>query len=94
MPVEPASFSVWQPMQPALVKTVLPAVGSPFLYCAGTVAVGAVATVPITVTGVGVTIFPPGFDFEQPAATSRSGSRRAIGARRRTRAESITAGRR
>ena len=69
MPVEPASFNVWQPVQPAVLKTALPAVGSPFLYCAGTAAVGTLATVPTTVCGVGVTILPPGFEVEQPAAS-------------------------
>src|SRR6478736_9332435 len=75
VPVEPASFRVWQPLHPALRKTALPATGLPFLYCAGTVTVGAVGTVPITVSGVGVTTFSPGLFVEQPAATSSSKTR-------------------
>jgi hypothetical protein len=55
------------------------------LYFAGTVAVGTVATVPITFVGVGVTVFSPGFEVEQPPAKRSRGSRIATGARRRTR---------
>ena len=35
VPVAPASARVWQPTQPALVKTALPAVGSPLSARAG-----------------------------------------------------------
>src|SRR5437763_14359825 len=82
VPVAPASFSVWQPTQPALVNTAFPDVGLPFLYWAGTVAVGVEATVPITVTGVGVAVFSPGFEVEQPAAAASRGNSIALGARR------------
>src|SRR3954469_20180908 len=81
LPVEPASCSVWQPEQPALRKTFLPAAASPFLYCAGTAAVVWVGTVPTTVDGSGFAVFSPGFEVEQPAART---STIASGARRRT----------
>ena len=73
MPFAPASASVWQPVQPAVWKTCLPAVGSP-------VAWGVVGTVPTTVFGRGETVLPP----EQPARTSPQAAR--IRAPRRTRA--------
>src|SRR5262249_43904469 len=49
VPVAAASFSVWQLLQPAVSKTCFPAVASPFTT-------GGVATLPITVCGVGVVV--------------------------------------
>ena len=63
-------------------------------YYAGTVAVWAFGTVPTTFVGVGVTIFSPGFEVEQPPAARSSGSRIATGNRRRTSAQSIALRRR
>ena len=54
-----ASASVWQPTQPALRKTALPAVGSPSLYCGGITTTVALGTVPTTLVGSGSTTFPP-----------------------------------
>jgi hypothetical protein len=55
VPCELAALSVWQAVQPAVRKTCLPRVGSPF-GPAGTVSVGVVGfgTLPSTVFGVGV----------------------------------------
>ena len=89
MPCAFASASVWHPTQPALVKTALPAVGSPFLYCAGTATGWAFGTVPTTFVGSGDTVFSPGFEVEQPAAMTRT---TRSGTRRRTSAESIRRG--
>src|SRR5213078_2990377 len=86
-----ASASVWQPVQPAVRKTCLPAVASPFLYLASTPAevdVVACETVPITVSGSGWAVFSPGFEVLQPAAKT---SRIANGTRRRTGASLYTA---
>src|SRR5689334_7934397 len=69
LPCELASLSVWQPVQPADRNTCLPAVASPFLYCAGTVDSVAFGTVPTTLVGTGDTTFPPprpGDEVEQP----------------------------
>src|SRR5947207_4808542 len=89
LPWVPASARVWQPAQGPVLKTVLPATGSPFLYSAGTVAVCAFGTVPTTFVGVGVTTFSPGFDLEQAAAAGSTRARSTTRGRRGASAESI-----
>src|SRR6478752_7948415 len=76
VPVAPASLSVWQAVQPALLNTVLPAAGSPPEYPGGTVSVGP-GTVPTTVRATGATTLPP-------HALPKKIMRTATGARRRT----------
>ena len=76
VPVAPASASVWQPTQPALMKTALPAVGSPVSFSAGRslVSVVAVGSVPTTVSGVAVVSVPsrqPAPSRPSPSASNR-----------------------
>src|SRR5207237_9779802 len=59
VPVAPASLSVWQAVQPSVLKIVLPATGSPFAYSGGTVSVVCPGTVPTTVWATGATTLPP-----------------------------------
>src|SRR5207247_143188 len=84
VPVDPASASVWQPVQPAApVNTALPATGSPF--SAGVVDVVVVGVVveivPSTVDGVGVTSSAPpqpATASPRPKATTRAASAKVV----------------
>src|SRR5689334_25201922 len=73
LPCEFAGLKTWQPPQPCAVKSVAPAFASPAACCFSA------ATVPTTVSAVGLTIcLPP-----QPASTKarrRNGATRRIGA--------------
>ena len=68
MPLAFAAWSVWQPPQPALAKTALPASAFPG-GSFGPAVVVVVSSVPMTVSGVGVTVVPP-----QPASSSAAGT--------------------
>ena len=74
LPFDPAAASVWQPPQPALTNTALPAVASPLSASAGRSPVAVVdsGTVPTTVSGVAVVSVPP----RQPAASRPNASAR------------------
>src|SRR5207249_1293012 len=81
VPFEPASFSVWQPVQPALRNTFFPAVGLPFCGPLGVVVVVVVTVVvpPLTASGSAFTVPSP----PQPAsATARKRSASTADARR------------
>src|SRR4051812_3069288 len=72
LPFVPAGLKAWQPPQPWALKSVAPALASPFVVCA-------FATVPTTVSAVGLTVWAP----PQPASrkpSTRNGARRRIGA--------------
>src|SRR5581483_4646423 len=53
VPVAPAAFSVWQPLQPADAKTALPATGSPCTAGVAAVVVGAGVELAVVVCATG-----------------------------------------
>src|SRR6476661_3330595 len=73
VPFVPAGLKTWQPLQPCAVKSVAPAFASPTACCFSA------ATVPTTVSAVGITVSVA----PQPASTkarARKGATRRIGA--------------
>ena len=76
LPVEPASFSVWQPVQPALRKIFFPSTGSPLTACVVEV-VCASGSVPTTVSGTGFDLLAVHAPCEQESEEEHGRSSRS-----------------